>query len=72
MKTYFVNKNQTNNPGRHHEVHTPGCWWGDQIDEHDRDPLGTFENEAEALEAARIRYADADGCRDCCPLAHHG
>lgn len=70
MKKYFVNNNQTTNPGLHHEVHT---------EEHvnalriaDTLLLGNFNNEIAAVQRAREIYSDADGCATCCPLAHRG
>ena len=70
MKYYFVNQNQTSNPGWHHEVHTNECYWGKMVT--DRRELGYFNNGVEAVNAAKYYYSDADGCKDCCPEAHKG
>ena len=72
MKRYFVNKDPKSNPNYNHEMHTPGCYWGDQVPEDRRIELGYFPSEIEALVVAKKYYSDADGCKDCCPLAHHG
>ena len=67
---YFVNNDQTKNPGLHHEVHT---------EEHARrlgigskSYLGYFNNEIDAVAKAKTIYWDADGCAICCPRAHRG
>lgn len=72
MKQYFVNMDSTKNPGNHHEVHTPGCYWGDKISQNRRINLGYYNDEIEAVNAAKRYYSDADGCKECCPRAHHG
>lgn len=67
---YYVNNNQTRNPGLHHEVHTK-----EHVEElHiiSKTYLGYFENEVEAVSEAKKIYADADGCAICCPKAHRG
>lgn len=67
---YYINNNQTNNPGLHHEVHT---------DEHaktlninSKQLVGYCSDEVEAVQKAKSIYADADGCAICCPKAHKG
>ena len=67
---YYVNNNQTRNPGLHHEVHT---------EEHtkilgiyNKTYLGYYGNEIEAVAKAKLYYYDADGCATCCPKAHKG
>ncbi len=72
MMYYFVNTDQTQNPGLHHEVHSIGCLWGDQILYEKRISLGLFPSATEAVTAAKRFYADADGCKTCCPEAHTG
>jgi len=67
---YYVNDNQTFNPGLHHEVHTK---------EHatilgivSKTYVGYFSNEFEAVNSAKNIYQDADGCAICCHKAHRG
>ena len=67
---YYVNNDQTHNPGLHHEVHT---------EEHakklgivSKRYVGFFDNEIDAVNQAKGIYADADGCANCCPRAHKG
>ncbi len=69
-KPYYVNNDQTHNPGLHHEVHTS---------EHaailhirSTTYLGYFTDEMAAVNAAKRLYSDADGCAVCCPRAHRG
>ncbi len=69
-KHYYVNNNQTNNPGLHHEVHT---------EEHKNKLgiisatyLGYYASETDAVAKAKMYYQDADGCAVCCPNAHRG
>lgn len=69
-KFYYVNNNQTKNPGLHHEVHT---------DEHakelkivNKSLLGYYDNCLDAVEKAKETYSDADGCAICCTLCHKG
>ena len=71
MKHYFVNMDPKKNPNYNHEVHTPGCQWGDQVPQWRRIALGDFDNEIEAVRAAKRYYSDADGCKECCPRANH-
>lgn len=71
MSTYYiVNNNQTRNPGLHHEVHT--IEHANQLGITDRIILGFFTNEVDAVQRAKIYYADADGCAICCAKAHRG
>lgn len=67
---YYVNDNPTLNPGYHHEVHTKEH--ADQLNIRDRSYVGYFNNEIDAVAAAKSIYADADGCIICCTLAHEG
>lgn len=72
MAYYFVNKDVTQNPGNHHEVHKSGCYAGDQIASAKRVDLGYQTSDSAALTAAQRYYSDADGCRNCCPSIHRG
>lgn len=67
---YYVNHNQTFNPGLHHEVHTQEH--AEQLGIKSKLYLGYFSNEAEAVAEAKKYYTDADGCATCCPAAHRG
>jgi hypothetical protein len=70
-RVYYVNNDQTNNPGLHHEVHTEKHALKLNIKSKKR--LGEFANEVEAVEyAKKHHYDDADGCAECCPDAHKG
>jgi hypothetical protein len=68
MANYYVNYNQTTNPGLHHEVHKEGC----QYMPIERRLLGNFLSCEPAIREAKKQYADADGCRTCCPDCHTG
>lgn len=70
MPYYCVNKNQTMNPGFHHEVHTQEH--AAQLRIRDTIYLGWFAEEVSAVQRAKLYYADADGCATCCPRAHRG
>lgn len=72
MPHYFINVDQTNNPGLHHEVHLRGCQHGDQIAWNKQFDLGSHINEKCAVATAKVIYPDADGCQACCPQAHKG
>ena len=63
---YYINNNETHNPGLHHEVHTQAH--AEQLSIY----LGYFNNEIEAVAAGKKIYSDADGCATCCPKAHKG
>lgn len=67
---YYVNRNQTFNPGLHHEVHTKEH--AEQQGIKSKIYLGYFSNEAAAVAEAKKYYSDADGCATCCPAAHRG
>lgn len=69
-KHYYVNCNDTFNPGYHHEVHTEEH--ANQLGIKDKIYLGYFSNEIEAVAKAKEYYSDADGCVYCCPRAHRG
>ena len=67
---YYVNHNQTMNPGLHHEVHTREH--ADQLGIRNTLYVGYFINEIEAVAQAKKYYYDADGCAICCSEAHRG
>ena len=69
-KFYYVNDNQTANPGLHHEVHTKEH--AEELNIKSKTYVGYFNNEVEAVSAAKSIYDDADGCATCCPDAHRG
>jgi len=67
---YYVNNDQTRNPGLHHEVHTEGH--AKKLEIKSKTIVGCFSNEIDAVESAKTIYSDADGCATCCPKAHRG
>lgn len=67
---YYVNNDQTKNPGWHHEVHTQ--WHADYLGITNKTYLGYFESCHGAVEKAKTIYADADGCATCCAACHRG
>lgn len=69
-KHYYINNNQTSNPGLHHEVHTKEH--AEQLCIRSAQYVGYFANEVEAVAQAKKIYSDADGCATCCPKAHRG
>lgn len=69
-KHYYINNNQTSNPGFHHEVHTKEH--AEQLCIRSTQYVGYFANEVEAVAQAKKIYSDADGCAICCPKAHRG
>lgn len=72
MANYFINMDQTKNPGLHHEVHKTTCVWGSKVPQNRRKDLGYCASELEAVAKGKQYYADADGCATCCPSAHKG
>jgi hypothetical protein len=68
MAKHYVNYNQTTNPGLHHEVHREDCRYLPT----EKRFLGDYSNCRPAVEEAKRYYADADGCRTCCPDCHRG
>lgn len=70
MKYYYINNNQTTNPGFHHEVHTQEH--AEKLNIRNRTPIGWFADEIAAVQAGKRYFSDADGCRICCPKAHRG
>lgn len=69
-KFYYVNNNQTRNPGLHHEVHTEEH--ANQLNINSKQYVGYCGDEIEAVQKAKSIYTDADGCAICCPKAHRG
>jgi hypothetical protein len=67
---YYVNNDQTKNPGLHHEVHTGSH--ATELKIKNTRFIGIFDNEQDAVRKACEHYLDADGCAICCPKAHHG
>lgn len=70
IQYYFINNDQTHNPGCHHEVHTEAHMR--QLRIRNATYVGRFSNEVDAVRAAKRFYLDADGCETCCPLSHRG
>ena len=70
MKYYYINNDQTQNPGWHHEVHTEEH--AKELGINNKTYLGYFSDEIEAVQAGKRIYSDADGCKNCCPRAHKG
>ena len=64
---YYVNNNQTLNPGLHHEVHTKEH--ATQLGIRSAQYIGYFASEVEAVAQAKKIYSNADGCAICCPKA---
>ena len=69
-KHYYINNDQTHNPGLHHEVHTEEH--ADKLGIVSKQYVGYFSNETDAVNHAKNIYTDADGCVVCCPKAHKG
>lgn len=70
LTIYYVNEDQTKNPGLHHEVHTAAH--AAELGINRKRFVGLFDNEVDAVKKAQDIYADADGCAICCPKAHKG
>jgi hypothetical protein len=68
MKKYYVNKNAQANGD--HEVHTTGCSFLPL--ERNRIYLGEFSNCHLAVQDARKRYSQVNGCYYCCNECHTG
>ncbi len=63
---YYVNKNAQ--ADGYHEVHTASC---ERLPDYEnRVYLGEFSNGNDAVRAAKLYYALADGCYYCCREAH--
>ena len=70
MASYYLNRDDTQNPYRNHEVHKEGCIY--MPASYHREFLGYFNDARFAVaEAKALGYRDADGCATCCPEAHH-
>lgn len=67
---YYVNNDQTHNPGLHHEVHTQEC--AEKLGIINKSYLGCYNNCQDALTEAKKKYYDADGCVQCCYYCHTG
>lgn len=67
MAKYYVNNKQQSDSGNNHEVHREGCYFMPS----DRTPLGNFYSAQIALDEAKKKYPDADGCIHCCPEINH-
>ncbi len=70
MKYYYVNNNPKENPNYNHEVHTEEH--AKKLDIKNKSLVGYCRDEIEAVDKAKKEhYDDADGCAECCPLAHY-
>jgi hypothetical protein len=67
---YYVNNDQTHNPGLQHEVHTETH--AKELKITSKQLVGYYGNEVDAVAKAKGIYTDADGCAICCPKAHRG
>jgi len=67
---YYINNDQTHNPGMHHEVHTEKH--AKELNISSKKLVGFCSDEVEAVAKAKSIYSDADGCATCCPKAHRG
>lgn len=67
---YYINNNQTRNPGLHHEVHTEEH--AKKLGIYSKTYIGYYYTEMDAVAKAKNIYYDADGCAVCCPNAHKG
>ncbi len=70
MDQYIVNRDQTKNPGLHHEVHTLSH--AQQLGISNYIYLGFHTGCSTAVTEAQQRYEDADGCAICCAFCHQG
>jgi hypothetical protein len=68
MAKYRVNRN-TKSPNYDHEVHKEGCVWWPTESYYD---LGEHSSCASAVAAAKVHFADANGCKTCSPACHKG
>lgn len=68
MTYYIINKDRQSGYGYNHEIHKDWCSWKPSYS--NQEPLGWYSSDEEALEAARLKYPDADGCIHCCPSIH--
>lgn len=70
MEKYIVNKDDTQNPGWHHEVHTKKH--ADELGIRNQLDLGYHDGCTTAVAKAKEYYSDADGCITCCYWCHKG
>lgn len=64
----YLNRDNTENPNRNHEVHKSTCRY--LPSPVNRIYLGSFSSCAEAIKVARRYYNNVDGCAFCCPDCH--
>ena len=64
MPSYYVNERAQT--GGEREVHRVICQWLPSNREH----VGNFDTDAQAMEAARAMYPKVDGCAKCMPDCH--
>lgn len=70
MAYYYANTTRQSDSGCNHEVHKEGCHCMPSV--LNRQYLGWFSSDEEALRVAKSYYTDADGCIICCPSIHKG
>lgn len=68
MTEYIVNNSDDRNRNQNHEVHTKKHALELNIKLYTS--LGICKDAKEAVTKAKKIYADADGCKTCCPEAH--
>lgn len=66
MPNYYVNANAQSTG--EHEVHEEGCSWLRLVTE--KEHLGHFNSCHGAIEEAKSRGYNADGCKHCSPECH--
>lgn len=62
MKRYYVCKNPTTHPKKHHEVHHEDCMVLPLVDKID---LGNHNSTSSAITSAKKYYTNVDGCIHC-------
>ena len=67
-KHYYVNDNAQ--PNGDHEVHEDGCSWLDLAIS--KSHLGLFETCHPAVEVAKEKYPQSNGCAHCSSACHTG
>jgi alkylhydroperoxidase family enzyme len=65
---YYVNDNAQANGD--HEVHKDGCGWLALA--HSKTYLGYFATCREAVETAKLKYRQSNGCAYCATACHTG
>lgn len=68
MAHYYVNKNAQ--PNGDHEVHKEGCSWIPSAE--NRLYLGNFSSCKPAVDEAKKKYPQSNGCYYCCNECHTG